>query len=155
MADYSRVTPWGWEQGNDSNDAVYVTPGGWEQITGTTGKLYYVIAPSSAWVTPTASEIKYGIYNGSAAVSSGSQLAPLISTNEFAFSTPATGLAASTSYRIAYVWSDGVYNSEVVVSAPFTTEAASSSLPVLSFPTYVPGSLSITGFRPRVTATWS
>ena len=118
--------------------------------------IYYVVGPSGGWATPTPAEIIAGqLFGGASAVASGNELAPLISTNEFAFSTPATGLAASTAYRIAYVWSDGVYNSEVVVSAPFTTEAASSSLPVLSFPTYVPGSLSITGFRPRVTATWS
>jgi hypothetical protein len=34
MTTTSRVTPWGWEQGDDSADQSYVTPGGWEQVVG-------------------------------------------------------------------------------------------------------------------------
>ena len=66
MADFSRVTPTGWLQGDDASESSRVTPDGWQQI-------------------------------------------------------PA---------------------------------AAGSSLPTLSLPTYVPGSLTTTGFRPRVTYTF-
>ncbi len=34
MTTTSRVTPWGWEQGDDSADSSRVTPGGWEQVEG-------------------------------------------------------------------------------------------------------------------------
>lgn len=34
MADYSRVTPTGWSQGDDASDASRATPTGWEQIAG-------------------------------------------------------------------------------------------------------------------------
>lgn len=68
MATTSRVTPWGWDQGDDATNQSRVTPGGWEQV-------------------------------------------------------------------VEYV--------------PPTTN------PTLSLPTYVPGSLTSSAFRPRVTATWS
>lgn len=48
MADYSRVTPTGWSQGDDSADVARVTPTGWEQVDATA-------APSGA---PTISDLK-------------------------------------------------------------------------------------------------
>jgi hypothetical protein len=32
VATYSRVTPAGWSQGDDTSDASRVTPTGWEQV---------------------------------------------------------------------------------------------------------------------------
>ena len=46
MATFSRVTPWGWEQGDDSTDQSRVTPGGWEQVVGAGGGTTYIITPS-------------------------------------------------------------------------------------------------------------
>jgi len=49
VADYSRVAPWGWEQGDDSADSSRVTPGGWEQVKGTGGGSYTVTADAGAY----------------------------------------------------------------------------------------------------------
>lgn len=47
MATISRVTPWGWEQGDDSADSSRVTPGGWEQVVAVGGGgTTYTITPS-------------------------------------------------------------------------------------------------------------
>ena len=37
MATTSRVTPWGWEQGDDASASSRVTPGGWEQVVAAAG----------------------------------------------------------------------------------------------------------------------
>ena len=57
MATTSRVTPWGWEQGDDSADVSRVTPGGWEQVVGAGGGTdgNASTAPASSTLTaPTA-----------------------------------------------------------------------------------------------------
>ena len=85
--------------------------------------LYWVIGEDGTWPgTPTPTEVKAGqLSGGGAAVDSGSETSPTITTDPFDFATDATGLTAATDYRIAYVWSDGVDNSTVVVSGVLTT----------------------------------
>lgn len=109
MAAFSRVTPTGWSQGDDTSASSRVTPGGWEQVVaaGGVGRLYYVIGPNSGWVTPTPAEIMAGqLSGGSPATASGSELSPTITTDPFTFAADATGLTAGEDYRVAYVWSD-------------------------------------------------
>ena len=109
MATTSRVTPWGWEQGDDATDQSRVTPGGWEQVVGSggSGRIYYVIGPNAGWSTPSAAEVMAGqLSGGSPATASGSELSPTITTDPFTFAADATGLTAGTDYRVAYVWSD-------------------------------------------------
>ena len=39
MAEYSRVTPEGWSQGDDATDQSRVTPDGWAQIAAVVGPI--------------------------------------------------------------------------------------------------------------------
>ncbi len=55
MATTSRVTPWGWEQGDDSADSSRVTPGGWEQVVGAGGGVTGTVAATNANDTSAAS----------------------------------------------------------------------------------------------------
>jgi hypothetical protein len=71
------------------------------------GTIYYVIGPDAGWVNPTAAEIMAGqLAGGAPATSSGSEVSPSVTAAPFTFSADATGLSASTAYRVAYVWSD-------------------------------------------------
>lgn len=58
-------------------------------------------------------------------------------------------LTPATPYKLYAIWDDGANSSAVAGSAEFTTYARI----VLSAPTYVPGSITATGARGRVTAT--
>jgi hypothetical protein len=49
MTTTSRVTPWGWEQGDDSADQSYVTPGGWEQVVGAGATGYTLTCDAGAY----------------------------------------------------------------------------------------------------------
>ena len=49
MATTSRVTPWGWEQGDDSTESSRVTPGGWEQVVGAGAGGYTLTADAGAY----------------------------------------------------------------------------------------------------------
>ena len=92
--------------------------------------LYYVIGPSSGWTDPSAAEVKLGqLAGGGAATASGNEAAPT-SSQTYTFSSDATGLTANTSYRIAFVWSDGTDNSNVEVSDPFVTLTATQTISV-------------------------
>lgn len=92
-------------------------------LLGAAPKLYYVIGPSSGWSDPSAAEIKAGqLSGGGGATASGNETSPT-STTTFTFTSPATGLTSGTSYRIAFVWSDGTNNSNVAVSSAFVTTA--------------------------------
>jgi hypothetical protein len=87
-------------------------------------KLYYVIGPSSGWSDPTEAEIKAGqLSGGGAATASGNEAAPTTSQT-FDFTSDATGLTGGTSYKIAFVWSDGTNDSNVAVSDAFVDGGA-------------------------------
>lgn len=102
--------------------------------------LYFVIYPA-AQPAPTAAQIVAGQNSaGSAAVASGSESARS-TTGEQIFANAAGGLAPSTSYLIAFVWSNGTSFSNVAVSASFSTAASGGNT---FFRTNV-GSVSIIG----------
>lgn len=82
-------------------------------------RVYYVIY-SSASSTPTAAQIKAG-WAGTA-VASGSETSPTGSV-VYTFSSNATGLTPATSYKVAFVWSDGTTDSNVAESSAFTTSS--------------------------------
>lgn len=89
--------------------------------------LYYVIGPSSGWVDPTPAEVRAGtLAGGDAPTASGFEESPT-TTAEQIFAA-ATGLTEDTSYRVAFVWSDGSDSSEVVVSEPFTATDAEEAV---------------------------
>lgn len=76
------------------------------------GPIYWVIGPSSGWSDPTGAEVRAGqLSGGGAATDSGYETAPATTTNPFTFANDATGLTASTSYKIAYNW----YGDNIVV----------------------------------------
>lgn len=83
--------------------------------------LYYVIGPAAGWSDPSASQVKAGqLAGGSAATATGSETART-TTGEQVFGSAASGLSQNTSYRVAFVWSNGSTDSSVVVSEPFAT----------------------------------
>lgn len=133
-------------------------------------RLYYVIYPS-AGSEPSAAQIKAGQdATGSAATAAGDEVARQ-TTGEQVFATAASGLSAATSYRAAFVWSDGSNDSNVAVSDAFDTLGAGEtvSVPAASLtlsaqtPTIVAtanvwidvpaASLALTAFAPTVAAT--
>ena len=103
------------------------------------GTLYYVIYPDGDGTPSDAQIIAGQDSTGSAATASGNE-ACRTTTGDQIFASPATGCAASTAYRIAFVASDGVTPSAVAVSASaFTTLAAGYETSV------VPASVALTG----------
>jgi len=101
-------------------------------------KLYYVIYPS-AQSAPSAAQIKAGQNSsGASATASGWELARE-TTGEQIFASAASGLTAGTSYRVAFVWSDGTGDSNVVVSDAFSTTASATTMDAAA------GSFSTTG----------
>ena len=92
------------------------------------GTLYYVIYPDGLSAPSAAQVIAGQDSTGSAATASGNE-ACRTTTGDQIFASPATGCAASTAYRIAFVASDGVTPSAVAVSAAaFTTLSAAISV---------------------------
>lgn len=93
--------------------------------------IYYVIYPS-ALGDPSAVQVSTGKdATGAAAVAAGSETART-TTGQQVFSSPATGLTNNTSYKAAYVWSDGTSYSNVAVSQAWRTGALfSSTLPAV------------------------
>lgn len=84
--------------------------------------LYFVVYPA-AGSPPSVAQVKAGQDStGSAAVASGNETAR-VTTGEQAFATAASGLSPSTSYRIAFVWSDGATDTLPAVSDPWSTLA--------------------------------
>lgn len=83
--------------------------------------LYFVIYPA-ALGNPSAAQIKAGHdATDSPATASGSETAATESGEQI-FVDAATGLTLDTSYKIAFVWSDGENDSAVVVSDAWSTE---------------------------------
>lgn len=92
-------------------------------------RVFYVVYPASESRFPQGLDV----YNGwpTVAITKGDYVCPTF-TGTFDFPTNITGLSTSTSYKIAFVWTDGEYWSSVV-EASFTTLApAGYSIPVLS-----------------------
>jgi hypothetical protein len=90
-------------------------------------QLYAVIYPS-ALSAPSAAQVKAGQNSGGgAAVWSGTTASPT-STGTFDWPSTATGLTSGTSYRVAFVWSNGTFDSNVAVSSPWVTLSNSYSL---------------------------
>lgn len=95
-----------------------------------TAFLYYVVYPSGL-ADPSAAQIIAGQNAlGAAATASGSELART-TTGDQIWGSLAESLSANTSYRVAFVWSDGTNQSEVSVSAPWLTEAAPPVFPTI------------------------
>jgi hypothetical protein len=79
----------------------------------------YVIYPS-AMSPPSVAQIKQGLNSAGAPATAAGWMADPHTGGEMTFPA-ATGLSPMTSYRVSFVWSDGVDNSNVVTSDPFTT----------------------------------
>ena len=116
--------------------------------------LYFCALPSAT--TPTWNRANIGTNAGF------SDTPPMYGTQGSAPAAPRTdyeptiswtgSLTAGTSYKLWAIWDDGTYTSNsgsALASAEFTTYARV----VLSSPTYVPGSITATTARGRVTAT--
>lgn len=89
----------------------------------------YAVIYASALAAPSAAQIKAGQnVNSAAAVWAGSVAAPTSSAT-FDWPSVATGLSPGTSYRVAFVWSDGVTDSNVAVSDPWTTQIGAAFKP--------------------------
>jgi hypothetical protein len=83
-------------------------------------RLYYVIYPA-AKATPSAVQIKAGLdVDNTAAVAYGSEIS-ITTTGEQIFSSAASGLSPSTSYKIAAIWWNGITDSNVSVSGDWST----------------------------------
>jgi len=81
----------------------------------------YAVIYSSTLGDPSAAQVKSGKDSTDTnAIWSGFVSAPL-NTQTFDWPTIATGLTPNTSYKIAFVWSNGTLNSNVAVSDIFTT----------------------------------
>ena len=88
-------------------------------------RLYFVAGPSAGWVDPSAAEVKAGqLAGGGAAPYSGNTVANSVAS-PFDWPSIISGVATGT-YRIAYVWSDGVIDSNVDVSADFVVGVATT-----------------------------
>lgn len=91
--------------------------------------LYYVVYPAAA-SAPSAAQVKAGQQqSGAAATASGSETART-TTGEQIFASAAAGLSPGTSYRVAFVWSDGSNDSTVAVSDAWTTAAPMMLRPI-------------------------
>lgn len=94
-----------------------------EQIT--RGTIYFVVYPT-AESEPSAAQIRAGQRSsGSAAVAAGSEPARYPS-GEQVWSALASGLTASTTYDVSFVWASAVDESAVVTGS-FTTDASGGS----------------------------
>lgn len=113
--------------GTSSADAT----GSWAFLTTTTGggalirlrevdgQIFHVIYPSGE-SDPSAAQVKAGQRSsGAAAVASGGGDVTS-STQTYTFSA-ATGLTIATSYKVAFVWSNGTNDSSVLVSSAWAT----------------------------------
>ncbi len=90
-----------------------------------TGTLYAVIYADGTGA-PSAAQIKLGLdAEGGAATWAGSTTAPT-AAGTFDWPSLASGLTISTGYRVAFVWSNGTDDSNVVESARFDTLAATT-----------------------------
>jgi hypothetical protein len=82
----------------------------------------YAVIYADGTGAPSAAQIKLGTdAEGNPATWAGNVAAPTVTTAPFDWPSLATGLTASTGYRIAFVWSDGTSDSNVVESARFDT----------------------------------
>lgn len=87
----------------------------------------YAVIYASGLADPTVAQVKAGQQTGgSAATWSGSTTAPT-SSGTFDWPTAASGLTANTSYKVAFVWSDGTNDTAVSVSTAFTTSSGAQS----------------------------
>ena len=110
-------------------------------------RLYYVVYPS-AGSDPSAAQIKAGQDStGANAVQWGVEAART-TTGVETFAVDAVYLTLGTSYKIAFVWSDGVTDSSISVGA-FSTTGGGTDTPVN--PSV--GSIAITGYAPAVAQT--
>jgi len=114
------------------------------------GYLYWVIGPTAGWSTPTEVQITEGkVAAGTPAPWSGSEVDP--GTDGFVLeSTAITTMINGTNYTLAWVWSDGVYYSNI---AEYAFTHTGTSAPVLSGITLI--SITTTSGTPRVTITFS
>lgn len=112
-------------------------------------RLHYVVYPATETRTPQQDDIVKG-WPGVGVTSGYEKIEQ--SANPKSFSADASGLTASTNYKIAYVWYDGLnYSNSSTVQ--FSTGAGGSGIPVLSAVTLY--DVTTTTARPRVTITFS
>lgn len=110
-------------------------------------QVYAVIYPA-ALSAPTAAQVFAGQnVNGVSATWAGSNPAPS-SSQTLDWLVLASGLSSGTSYRVAFVWYDGTWYSNVAVSASFTTTAGGSQYFRVNL-----GSLTVTGSIRKQTRT--
>ena len=83
--------------------------------------VYSMVGPSVGWVDPTAAQIKAGaLPGGGPAAWYGTADAPVVS-GPFDLDTAASGLQNGISYRAAFVCSNGIADSNVVVTAAWVS----------------------------------
>lgn len=120
MSTISRVSPTGWTQVDNTFDNNTVTPTGWEYISGIS-KLYAVAYPSNL-SNPTRAQVVAGLNgSGGSATWKDNIPAPPTTTTSYIWPKLVTGLTEGTSYKIAYVWYNGILYSNVAVTGSFTT----------------------------------
>ena len=91
-------------------------------------RIYWVIGPSAGWTDPSGAEVVAGTLAGGAGPTDfGDEVSPTVTTSPFTFTSDATGLTASTAYKIAFVWFNGANYSNVAVGS-FTTSASGGFL---------------------------
>lgn len=96
MAAFSRVTPWGWRQGDDSTNQSRVASGGWEQIVSTGGATSYTITPSGGITfSGSGTEINTKVIDVSGGVA-------FAGTGSMAFATTGTTYTISPSGGITF-----------------------------------------------------
>jgi len=113
VATTSRVTPWGWEQGDDSADSSRVTPGGWEQVegvsTGATGTLAYTnsndTSAASGTTTVVGTSNTTNAADTSAAIGTTTVTGTLATTNADD-TVVASGAAGAITGTVAYTNAD-------------------------------------------------
>jgi len=89
--------------------------------------VYAVIGPDAGWSDPTAAEVIAGtLAGGGAATWAGNYPAPTVD-GTYDWPSAATGLTASTAYRIAIVWSDGNTPSNVAVGSFSSASSGAAS----------------------------
>jgi len=84
--------------------------------------LHYVIYPANM-SAPSAVQVSQGRNSSGANATASGNTTARTTTGQQVFSVPATGLSDNTSYRVAFVWTDGSSFSNVDVSSVWRTGA--------------------------------
>jgi hypothetical protein len=120
--------------------------------------LAYDAAQTTSWLGPIGGQSPFD----SGGISTGNTTAAMLSQTDLdvqvAGSTYPVYAVAILTTKVDDAEAKSIIRNPWQLFAPrqiWIPSSAASALPTLSFPTYVPGSLTSSAFRPRVTATWS